>query len=94
MQISEEGRGVFHVTNHGETHIVDTLAYQGNGKCDCWPFTKFTKPEIDRLVAEGVFEPNRKYQCPHLQFADWTLLLKFKQELIKQFGDGNDHNQP
>lgn len=86
MTIEPYGRAMFLVTSHGCTFTVDCLANDGNGACDCVHFLARLKPEIERDQQSGVFVPG-VHQCPHIKFADQTLLRMFKRSLAQQFPD-------
>jgi hypothetical protein len=85
MTIEHFGRGVFHVTSRGETWTVDVLRRGGIGECDCWRGKAVSK----QLREEGV-RPGEWCKCPHITFADKTLLEMFKKELILQYPDTQD----
>lgn len=87
MQITEQGRGVFIVTAHGEDFYVDTLDLRGAGQCSCIHFNTRLKPEIERLIQARSFVPGPEFTCPHIKYADAHLLTMFKKSLREQFPD-------
>jgi hypothetical protein len=60
MQVEPYDRCRFLVTVHGNTFLVDLLGYDGNGKCDCWPFIRKDglRDEIEQLRDRNQFPDN------------------------------------
>lgn len=87
MEVIHYERARYRVLSHGEEFMVDLLAHNGNGQCDCMHFRTRLAPEIERLRTEGSFVPGPNTQCPHIAAADRDLLLMFKRSLAQQFPD-------
>lgn len=93
MKVIHHGRGEFYVESHGNTYLVDTLAFKGNGFCGCWSFARLRK-DLEEAVKKRGFDPSLSvYKCPHIQRADAHLLQMFKRDLMKKFPD-DQSNQP
>jgi hypothetical protein len=93
MKVEEYGRATYLVTDQSGTWTVDTLSYGGNGKCDCWNFTRKggLRDQIELAIQQRTFQPGPYTECPHISAANRALLTLFKLQLIKQFGDSEQH---
>lgn len=91
MTLSWTGRGTCEVTDNSGPHTVDLLSYKAHGKCDCFGYVKYMRPNIEEAIKERRFMPgNPAWRCSHISFADGKLVEMFKQELLKQFGDDSN----
>lgn len=89
MKIEHHERGRFIVTDQAGDHLVDALANDGFGQCDCWAFIRKggirDQLEDRRSGAEFALLS----ECPHITAANKALLDMFKKQLIKRFPDTN-----
>lgn len=91
--------GRFHVQSHQsrkEPHLVDLLAFEGNGACSChdWKITCWNNIKAQRLIRNhllpqpykliGRKTPNPKRTiCKHIDAADWKFNHKVKRHLAE-----------